>query len=221
MENIFLIISGGHVNHHYIKKFLSGQKVSHVICADKGFCLAQTLGISIDYIVGDFDSVAQDKVEAYTKNHSVEVRKFQPEKDFTDTQIAISLALEKGATEIIILGATGTRLDHVFANINLLMLPLSQNVKASIVDEYNKIYLCSRYKQLHKRELHGPYVSLLPLTEQVTGVTLEGFKYPLQNALMKIGDSLGVSNEVINRKAKIKIDKGILVVIESRDEGGI
>ena len=175
----------------------------------------------MDYILGDFDSVPSDILEQYRtyakeKQH-ITMKKYNPEKDETDTQIAITLATELEADEIVILGATGTRIDHMLANIHLLYIPLKQNRKACIIDEHNKIYLIDQNTTLIKDKLYGSYLSLLPLTETVKHVTLEGFKYPLLKRTLHVGESIGISNEVVSPKANILLESGILVVVESKD----
>lgn len=110
----------------------------------------------------------------------------------------------------------GTRVDHSVANINILKIPLEKDIKARIIDEHNEIQLINKETILQKNNKFK-YVSIIPLTTEVTGVTLKGFKYPLKNYTLTIGNSLGVSNEQIANKAKISLDKGILIVIKSID----
>ena len=145
------------------------------------------------------------------------MKEFPPEKDYTDTHLAIVTAIESGATKVTILGATGTRLDHVMANVNLLSICLNYGIEAKIVDAHNQIYVIDSDKHLKKDKIHGKYVSLIPYTDCVTGETLIGFKYPLCDMTMTKGNSLGISNELLEEEGVIKLDKGILIVIESRD----
>ncbi len=79
------------------------------------------------------------------------------------------------------------------------------------------IYLVKDNITIHKSKIYGKYISLIPLTTEVEGLTLVGFKYPLKNAKLSIGISLGVSNEILQDIARIELSKGILIVIESRD----
>lgn len=221
MNNRILILTGGTISKDFAREYLKDQKFDIAIAVDSGLATVEELNIPVQYIVGDFDSVSNELLEKYRKqaneNKSIIIKKFNPIKDATDTQIAIELALELQADEIVILGATGTRVDHLLANIHLLYLPLNKNIKTFILDEHNKIYLLNRDITLYKQELYGPYISLQPFTEYVTGVTLQGFKYPLVKRKMHIGDSLGVSNEVISSQANILLESGILIVIESKD----
>lgn len=168
-----------------------------------------------DYILGDFDSIDKKVLEKY-KTQKIKINELKPEKDFTDTEEAINLAIKLKSSEIVIIGAIGTRIDHVLANINVLKIALDNNIKAKIINEHNEIELINNELIIEKNNLYK-YISIMPLTTQVEGITITGMKYPLENYTLTIGNSLGVSNEQIEKKAKIKIKDGILIVIKSRD----
>ena len=140
-------------------------------------------------------------------------------KESTDRPIAIELALDLGSSEITLLGGTGTRMDHVLGNIQSLMLAKKKGVSCVILDEYNRIQLIDGETRLKKSEQYGKYVSLLPLTTEVTGVDLTGFKFNLTgHTFTSTGSAgLGVSNEIIEDTAEIRVKSGIFVLIESRD----
>lgn len=216
-----LILTGGTISVDFAKKFLENQEFDTIIAADSGLKSVEALNLPVDYILGDFDSVPSDILEKYRtcakEKQQITMKEYNPEKDETDTQIAITLATELEADEIVILGATGTRIDHLLANIHLLYIPLKQNRKACIIDEHNKVYLINQNTTLSKDKIYGPYLSLLPLTETVKHVTLEGFKYPLTKRTLHIGESIGISNEVVSSKANILLESGILIVVESKD----
>ena len=170
-----------------------------------------------DIILGDFDSVNKDAIDYYRNKTEIPIKDFPPEKDETDTELAIRTAIEMGAEEIILFGATGTRVDHLLGNIQLLSLGLQTGVDCQIVDANNRIRLLTKDMVLTKAEQFGTYVSLIPLTTEVTGITLEGFKYPLKDAVLTSNNSLGVSNELVEDTGRISFKKGILILIESRD----
>ena len=150
---------------------------------------------------------------------SIEIRSFVPEKDWTDTHLAIDFALEKKPEEIVILGGTGTRIDHVLGNLNLLMLPAQNNVQAYMVDPWNKICLLKGPAEytISKEKAYGKYVSVIPFTPVVKKVTLEGFKYPLCNEDITMGNTRGISNEILEENAKITLESGCVLMIESND----
>lgn len=108
-------------------------------------------------------------------------------------------------------------MDHAIANIHILKDALEAEIPCQILDEYNRIYLINKEMTLSKDKAYGKYVSLIPLTSTVEGLTLTGFKYPLNNYTLPIGTSLGISNEIIEKTAHIEMKKGILIVIESKD----
>lgn len=217
-----LIITGGFIEADFARSYLKDESFDMVIAADKGVETARLLNVPIDYILGDFDSLEPsvlEEVKSQLANDEsgLVLKEFPPEKDYTDTHLAIVTAIESGATSVTILGATGTRLDHVMANVNLLSIFLHNHIKAKIIDSHNQIYVIDGDAHLYREKIHGKYVSLIPYTDCVTGVTLIGFKYPLNNATLTKGNSLGISNELLEEDGIIKLDKGILIVIESRD----
>lgn len=211
-----LIISGGNIDIEFLNKNLTTCSYDNIIAVDKGLESLYLLKILPNHIVGDFDSVNETIINFYnTKN--IPIHKYNPEKDYTDTDIAIKLAISLNSTNITIIGATGTRLDHTLANIHILCTCLEEEIPCKIIDPYNKIYLIKSKIELEKSNIYGKYISLIPLTSTVNGVTLNGFKYPLKDYTLKIGESLGISNEVVDDVAKIEIKQGILIVIESKD----
>ncbi len=110
------------------------------------------------------------------------------------------------------------RLDHTLTNIHLLSKAESRGIRAVLIDANNEIRLVSQVsKQLRVERKDYKYVSLIPLTDRVTGVTLEGFRYPLQDAELTFGESLGISNELIEHWGSIELKSGKLLVIQSKD----
>ena len=210
-----LIITGGKINKNFAKKYLKSNKYDIIIAVDKGLETIDYLKLEPQYVLGDFDSVNTKILEKY-KTQNIKIIKLNPEKDLTDTHSAIDLALEIKSTEITILGAIGTRLDHTMANIHILKQALDKNIKAKIVNEKNEIELINK-EIIIKKDDNYKYVSIIPLTTNVTGITIEGMKYIINDYTLSIGDSLGVSNEQIDKEAKISIKTGILVVIKSKD----
>ena len=214
-----LIVSGGRIGHDFALSFLEKEKFDRIIGVDNGLRFLFENGIRPTHVVGDFDTADPELVDYYRKQDGIEMRTFNPVKDSTDTQIAIELALELQSTEIVILGGTGSRLDHVLGNIQSLMLAKKQGVPCVILDENNRIQLIDGETVLEKDRQYGTYVSLIPLTTEVTGVDLIGFKYPLGNYTFTSTGSagFGVSNEIVQKEGKIRIKAGIFVMIESRD----
>lgn len=120
------------------------------------------------------------------------------------------------STKITIIGAIGTRIDHTIANIHILKEALDKNIKARIINQNNEIWLINKDEEIEKSDQYK-YISVIPLTKTVTGLTITGMKYPLKNYTLSIGNSLGISNEQIEKKATIQLKTGILIIIKSRD----
>jgi len=216
--NKTLIITGGEINKEFLKKYLEHNIFNNIIASDKGINILSEFDIVPDYIVGDFDSADLDILSKYKKNDNIIIKELEKEKDYTDTHVALNLAIEIKSEDIVIMGATGIRLDHFIANIEILYVALKQNIQCRIIDPNNEIQLISNYIKLIKKNNFGKYISLIPFTDEVTGVTLKGFKYLLNNATMKKGESIGVSNEQIDDIAEISLKSGILILISSKDD---
>lgn len=212
-----LIISGGNIDLDFLKDYLINNKNQTIIAVDKGLEALYKLKIVPNHIVGDLDSVDAKILEDYANNPNIEIHKYVPEKDYTDTDIALNLAIQLHSSSITIIGAIGTRIDHTLANIHILTSALESNIPCQIINVNNKIYLIDKQITLEKSKTYGKYISLIPLTSSVQGLTLNGFKYPLEDYTLTIGKSLGISNEIIQDYATIDLKDGILIVIESKD----
>lgn len=218
-----LIITGGRIDDDFAFSYLEGKTYDEVIAVDGGLAFADRAAMKITQLVGDFDTIDPQILERYIHRTDLTVHQFIPEKDYTDTDIAVKLAIrlfeEKNAAEKIleIIGGTGSRMDHVLANMQMLKMTMDHGVDAAIVDATNRMRMITGERVMHKAETFGKYVSLVPITENVSGITLRGFKYPLENAETHFGESLCVSNELIEEEGYIKIEKGLAYLIESRD----
>lgn len=212
-----LIFSGGTIEEDFALSYFKTYKPDYVVAADRGLAFCEKNGIEPDFIVGDFDSFSPERLEEYKSRHSVPVRTFNPVKDATDTEIAIYQALSGGADEIVLLGATGTRLDHCLANMQCLHILADRGIKGCILDRRHRISLHNEPFEVKKSGQHGDYISFFPAGEAVTGLNLEGFKYPLSYYTMENSNSLGVSNEILADTARVSFKSGRLFMIQSRD----
>jgi len=222
---MIVIIGGGNINTRFAKEFIDRLDKSSlsIMACDSGYenCLA--IGLEPDIVIGDFDSISR---EAYEKlQHSnAEVIKLNPVKDDTDIEAAVNIAIHKTSFGefIYILGGTGKRLDHFLGNVNLLGMGCLKQRKVVIVDEYNYIQMISAGQVLDlSREGEGAqfghYVSIFPYGGKAAGVTMTGFKYPLENATIEGFNTLTVSNELIESVGSITLKEGYLIVCETRD----
>lgn len=221
MKKKIAIVSGGSVTSIFVKKRLQSYEPDMLIAVDKGLMVVRALGLVPDYAVGDYDSVDSKVLEEvrslFAQTGKPVIRTYQPEKDATDTEIAMGLALSEEVESILLLGATGTRLDHVFGNIQVLYQALIKGIPAYMEDEHNRIYLADQSFTGKRRDAFGNFFSLIPLTEYVEGITLRGMKYPLEDAELVRGSSLGVSNEIMDEEYQVEFRDGILIVFETRD----
>ena len=185
-----------------------------IISADGGARHLRALNILPHVMIGDFDSILPaDKL--FFKKKKVEMLIFSSKKDHTDSEICVSWAIDNKATDITLLGVTGTRLDHTLANIFLLKELARENIPARIINKNNEIHIITDHIELNGQP--KDLLSIIPVTQKVTGITLKGLEYPLVNADIKMGSSIGVSNTFKGTLATISIKKGILIVIKSKD----
>lgn len=209
------IITGGDVSEQFLSAYLEKHPSELRIVVDGALEITHGLGVKPDYIVGDFDTVNQELLEYYDKDI---ILRHPPEKDQTDTELAIETALRNGCNQLVFFGATGSRLDHSLGNIFLLEHLLKQGIEAEILNENNRLYLKNHDFLLKRKEARGDFVSLLPLTETVENVTLRGFKYPVERLTFYREKTLGISNEITEEEANVEFSKGIFIVVESQDK---
>lgn len=212
-----MIVSGGEIEEEHALSILGKDDSCYVIGVDRGVEFLHSHNIMPNYIVGDFDSVRPEIADYYRKETSVPIREFNPVKDASDTEIAVRLAVTLGCKEIVILGATGGRLDHLWANVQCLSIPFKSGIDARILDRQNSIRLIGGRTVLKKGETYGPYFSVFPLGQEIFRFNIKGAKYPLRNHVLSPSDSLCVSNQIEDEEVVIDFPDGIVVLMETRD----
>lgn len=208
--SICTILAGGVIDSaDFINPREIREKSRLIICADSGLCIAEAVGLTPDLIVGDFDSYTDSLPEG------VEIHRSIPEKDDTDTLMAVRIAIERGCDEIWLYGALGARFDHSYANIQTMIFALENGCKMTIFDADNILTVLNdgEYRLPCKPDW---YFSLFALTEKAVIGTLKGVKYPLENYEMRIGYPIGVSNEIAEQGAYLKINSGTVLAVESK-----
>ena len=180
-----------------------------VICADSGYKHAKRLGIVPDVIVGDFDSYDGELPEG------VEVIRTVPEKDDTDTLMAIKKAIAMGYNEISLFGALGgKRFEHTIANIQTMMYARENGCKLGIYGESTLLLQGAEDgEQNYLREDEGTYLSVFAMTESADIEYMRGVKYPLENYRMVQSFPIGVSNEITGTTADIKLKSGVVLIV--------
>lgn len=212
-----VIVSGGYINHSFADKLLAEVKPEVIIGADSGLCYLYESNVCPTHIVGDFDSVPEKVIDYYRNLGTIPIREFNPVKDATDTEIALRYGIELGVEEVWILGATGSRMDHVIANIQTLKIAREAGVQAYIIDESNRIRLIDGDTCLSKEEAYGTFFSVFPLGGSVEHFSISGAKYPLQDHTLSPYDSRCVSNQIEAEEVYITFAKGDVILIESRE----
>jgi thiamine pyrophosphokinase len=210
-----VIVTGGPVGDDV---FVRGQCAAAdlLIAADAGALVLERLGIAPDLAVGDFDT-AGPAIVARLAAAGIPTETHPVAKDYTDTHLAIVIAIARGATEIVVLGALGgPRYDHMLATALSLAAPAFAGVRILLVDPLHTMLVLRPDESVTLHGTPGEYVSLLALTEEVTGVSGDGLLYPLP-ATFRLGDNIGVSNELIAPEATVSVGgSGILLVIHTR-----
>lgn len=180
------------------------------IAADSGYNNAATLGAHVNVFVGDRDSYKGELPD------SVEIVQLPEEKDLTDTQVALEVALEKGADDIIIIGGLSGRLDHTMSNLAILEDAKKRGFHALIADGFNRARFIRNDSALLPRSGYK-YLSLIAADEKIKGVDIKGVKYPLEGAKISRNLQFAVSNEIDGNCALVAVRKGGLFIIESKD----
>ena len=217
-KNRVLIVSGGSIDDAFVLDLLEKNSYETVIACDSGMEFFRRNGLYPDLILGDFDSTDKTTVDYFKEQTEVRLEQFPAQKDWTDTELAVRRGLELEPEHIDLVGATGTRLDHVLGNLQLLALGLEAEVSIFLLDANNRIRLADRPLKLKKSEQYGDFISLIPYGGEVSGLTLKGMKYPLEGAILRQDVSLGISNEIVDDEALISFEKGKLYVMETKDE---
>ncbi|MCX7614760.1 MAG: thiamine diphosphokinase [Clostridiales bacterium] len=194
----------------YLKKLHDLYPDAFVICADRGAEIAATAGFHPNIVIGDMDSLKRIPSD-------VEVIKCAPEKDDQDLKICARIALSRGYRDIIIVCASGGRLDHAIANFYLLEYFFENEAKAELLDAKNRVFMHEGGNMTLKTDPDYQYFGLLPLDYTLTGVTLRGLKYPLNHVILKRPEVISVSNEPIASEYSVEIENGRALIVLSRD----
>lgn len=212
---MYTIIVGNGSLKNYKPLKEEAKKADCIICADGGAKHLQKISLLPDILIGDFDSIGNALLEYYTEQ-KVHIIRYPKNKDFTDTELAIQVALEKGAKQISFFAVMGNRLDHSLSSLYLLKPLIEKNIFAKISNDTSEVFLTKDMIEIEK----GDYtiLSLLALSEKVTGIQTEGLAYPLKGETLLQGSSLGISNVFTQKKAGISIQSGLLIIIKTKEE---
>ena len=206
------IYTGGTVFDEYLTE--KPEAGDLVIAADAGYLTARRLGITPDVVLGDFDTLGEENIP-----DGVECLRVPAEKDDTDTQLAVKVAIERGAWEIVMIGGMSGRIDHTLSTLAILENLWERKagrIYATLTDGKNRVRFVRSSGVILPRSQYR-YFSLIAADETVKGITLEGCKYPLKNGRISRRNQWAVSNEITGNCALIEIRRGGAWVIESLD----
>ncbi|HHU20382.1 MAG TPA: thiamine diphosphokinase [Bacilli bacterium] len=196
---------------------LADYEIDYWIGCDRGALYLLNSNINPNLAIGDFDSVDEKELEVI-KSSAKNIQIHPIEKDLTDLELGINAALKLNAESLSLFGVTGGRIDHELNSLFLLERLIDTGLKVKIIDQQNTVsmYHPGRY-QVDRSELY-PKISFLPLTKQVTGLNLTHFYYPLIDQTINRGESLTLSNHLIEQIGHFSFNSGILIVIKSSEQ---
>jgi thiamine pyrophosphokinase len=190
-------------------------RVGLVVAADGGAHAAARLGFAIDLLVGDNDSIDPAELDRLAAI-GVPMRRASPDKDESDTELAVLAALELGAEAVVVVGAFGgRRLDHALANVVLLAHPALAGRSCVLLAAETRVALLTGPGSREIVGRVGDLVSLLPLGDQVTGVTTAGLTYSLRDEPLPVGPARGLSNVRAAEVARVTVRTGRLLIVET------
>lgn len=209
---VTIVLAGGDPVEPSLRTRLPG--ASYVVAADSGLHAAEVLGLHVDRVVGDFDSVDADALDAAIA-HGATVDRHPAAKDATDLELALHDAASHDGERIVLVGGDGGRLDHLLANVLLLGATsfAERTVEAFMGDARLTVVHGRRGAARIAGEV-GSLVTLLPVGGPAVGVVTSGLEYPLQHEELPVGTSRGVSNVMVATSATVELDSGTLLVVQ-------
>jgi thiamine pyrophosphokinase len=209
--NLIAIVGGNNNSEDLISEII---KADYIIGVDRGAWWLLAHGIVPGMAIGDFDSLTKKELVSVTEKIP-NVVQYDRVKDWTDMELAIAEALKLKPNKIDVFGATGGRLDHELANCFLLVKCLEKGIPATIIDVQNRLTLCNSSTDVAQLKEYR-YFSVLSFVEKSV-VSIQGAKFPLDHFPIVPGQTIGVSNEITGKTARVIVHKGTVVVIQSRD----
>ncbi len=181
-----------------------------ILASDGGYKTARKMGLKVDVLLGDFDSITPEELkEAELKE--IKILSFPVDKDKTDGEIAVDYAISEGSSEIVILGSFKEELDHALGNLFLIFKIIREGIFSKLITQLYEIEIINSKKEYFRNEGHE--LSLIPITEIVEDLYIEGSKYNLSKVKVEMGQTLTLRNLIIDKKAKVYFKKGKLLSI--------
>ncbi|MBK9926112.1 MAG: thiamine diphosphokinase [Anaerolineales bacterium] len=185
----------------------------YIICADGGARHASSLDLKPALVIGDMDSADSGYIQALQAD-GVRIDRYPTDKNETDLELAILKAIELDPKEIVIVAALGGRLDQTLANIALLSDVRLSVFDIRLDDGVEEIFFCRDQAEVKGRS--GDIVSLIPWGGEVTGVQTENLQWQLKKETLYSEKTRGISNEMLENVARVKISTGLLLIVHTR-----
>lgn len=205
-----IIIANGDLPKRNVVKYFVSKKYDTIICADGGANSAKKIGITPNYIIGDFDSIENSTLEYFRNKSSIIQIKRQND---TDVEKSLKFAIKNKFDEVILLGATGDRLDHTICNLGIV-LKFFDKINIKIV--HQRSFLIPLTNNVELNTIIGETISLYAFDKN-TLITSYGLKYKLKKTTLPFGKKESTSNVAIRNKIKLKIENGIIFLIRDFD----
>ncbi|MGO1579986.1 MAG: thiamine diphosphokinase [Peptoniphilaceae bacterium] len=206
-----LIASGNKIKFSILEEYIKSD--NFIVCADGGIKNFLHTNLKPNLIVGDFDSISEEG-KSFIKSNNIEVKTFPPEKDFTDSELALDELMKRRVDEIILLGVTGSRLDHTLGNL-LMLKKLYKKVSAKIIDNNNEIIYFEKGKYKLFKDKYE-YLSVIAISDEVK-YSSRGLYYEVNNLTLNNDSIRGVSNKILSESAELIIHSGSGFFIKSFD----
>jgi thiamine pyrophosphokinase len=185
-----------------------------VIAADSGLRVAESLGLRVHHLVGDFDSLDAAAVDAAAASGTT-VDRHPAEKDATDLELAVDAAIARGARRIVVVDGGGDRLDHLLGNLLLLASPAFDGVQIEAFSGTARILLArGGDPPVTIGGALGSFVTLLPVGGPALGITTRGLRYRLSGEELLPGTTRGISNELAAHTGSVQLESGVLLVVQ-------
>ncbi|MYC86326.1 MAG: thiamine diphosphokinase [Acidimicrobiia bacterium] len=181
-----------------------------VVAADSGADIAAAAAVTVNILVGDLDSVSRRALERTFDGETV-IEAHSPDKDATDLELALDVALRSKPSEIVFVGGGGGRLDHLLGNFGVIGSPAARHVPVSWIMERETAYVVRGGKSVPTTP--GQLFSLIPIGRDAHGVHVRNARWPLRDASLRVHGSVGISNVALGQEVEIKVGEGAVLAI--------
>lgn len=184
-----------------------------VLVSDGGYRTAKKMKLNIDVLLGDFDSITSEELNE-ARNKGIKIISFPSDKDKTDGEIAVDYAISIGSKEVVILGSFKEELDHALGNLFLLFKINKFGIASKLITQLYEIEIINSKKDYIEKQGHE--LSLIPLSEEVDDLNIQGSKYNLKDVKVEMGQTLTLRNIITDKKATVYFKKGKVLSILRR-----